>query len=110
MTMSSLQQMHAPIDREIVRLMIESIPEEWWSFRLNVERVGLPNEGEEFPIYVEGGDRFRESAIPPDALYALIIQHSDIFKKFGKQWRRLTYEVSFDEAKGYWTFKIDYVY
>ncbi len=52
----------------------------------------------------------KDIVIPPDEIYTLICQHSDVFKKYGKQWKKLIYNITYDEKQEDWKFVIDFKY
>jgi len=107
---SRLQELHKPIDIEIVRQLLSVIPEGWWSIRLEIGYVRLPDDEEGFPMTISNTDGAHEIVMPPDALYELVCQHADVFKEHGTPWRQLTYNVTFDEQQENWNYTIDYAY
>ena len=105
-----LQKLHSEVDIEIVKLLLSVIPSTWHSIKLEVEYKILPNGDEGFPMNISDIEGNSEIIIPPDDLYSKICEHSNIFKRYGKQWKRLIYTVFFDNEKKDWKFEIDYEY
>ena len=105
-----LQKLHSKVDVEIVKLLLSVIPNSWYSIRLEVEYTIMENGHEGFPMNISNNEGKCDIVIPPDELYSKICEHSNIFKQYGKQWKKLTYNVFFDTDKEDWEFKIDYEY
>jgi hypothetical protein len=105
-----LQKLHTPIDSDVVKLLLSVIPQDWWSIRLEVEYQSFESGGEGYPMTISNNEGSSGIVIPPDKLYALIREHSAVFKKHGKQWQHLTYDLKYDEYEEDWKYTIDYKY
>jgi hypothetical protein len=105
-----LQKLHAPIDIEIVQLLLSIIPEKWWSVRLDVEYVASAPGEEGYPMTITNNEGERDSVMPPEALFQLVRRHSLVFQEHGKQWKKLVYNVTYDREQEDWQYAIDYGY
>ena len=82
----------------------------WWSTRLDVEHVSMPHGEEGYPMSGSNIEGEKDIVIPPDEIYTSICQHSDVFKKYGKQWKKLIYNITYEEKQEDWKFVIDFKY
>lgn len=105
-----LQRLHAPLDIEIVKLLLSIIPETWWSIRLDVDYVVDPDGEEAYPMAITNNEGERDLVMLPDELFLLVRQHSLVFQEHGKQWKKLAYNVTYDEQQKDWQYAIDYEY
>lgn len=105
-----LQDLHSPLDIEIVNILLSAIPETWWSVRLDVEYMKLSDNEVGYPMKISNIEGEKDILIPPDELYEIIGKHAAIFREHGKEWKKLKYDVAYDESSEDWRFTIDYEY
>ena len=108
--MKKLQELHSKIDIEIVELLLSVIPEGWYSICLEANYVGLINGEERFSTTVFNKDNLTGLVDLPDEVHLKLVYHLDVFRKYGKPWKKLLYEVEFDEAVDNWKYSIDFTY
>lgn len=105
-----LQKLHAPIDIEVVELLLSAAPRTWWSVVLDVESLDAPGSDDGFMISIssEEGDDLLSTL--PEKIYELLRRHFEIFEKYGRPWKRIRYVVRYDEPQEKWNYTIDYEY
>jgi hypothetical protein len=106
----NLQELHAPLDIEIINILLSIIPETWWSVRLDVEYMKISDDEVGYPIKISNNEGEKDIVMPPDELYEKIGKHAAIFREHGKQWKKLKYNAAYDESTEDWQYTIDYDY
>lgn len=105
-----LQKLHAPIDIEVVQLLLSIIPEGWWSMILDVESLDLPGSDEGFAMSISNDEGEGGLTTLPEKLYELVRRHYEIFGDHGGHWRNLRYSLRYDESEAGWKYVIEYSY
>lgn len=106
--MTSLVDLQAPIDLEIVNALIAATPDTWNAAEMIVEREQL-GEDESMKIVISSSEGRRDIVGPTDAIYAGLYKLSDLFRGYGKIWSRVSYAVSMT-PEGAWRYKIKFEY
>lgn len=97
----------------ILGALLDIIPDHWARATLETgaekDLQGVEHEAG-FWVSIYNSEEPNDICVPSENLYVLIQKHLQIFRDRGSVWRKLTFEVAFDEAKGDWVFSIDYAY
>ena len=102
----NLQEKQAPIDRAIVEALIAATPETWNSALMVVERRDEgPNE--KMSIEITSPERHKDLVGPTDEIYEGLYRLSDCFRKQGKVWRAVRYQVNLAPT-GDWKFEVSF--
>jgi len=110
MDSQEIQELHRPIDEQIVQELLSIIPEMWWTICLDVQSSDATAGENGFSLSVSNEEGLPESVMPTPRLYELALEHAALFAKIGKPWKQLAYRVRFDEEIDNWRFEIDYSY
>ncbi len=110
MNAQEIQDLHRPIDEQIVQELLSLKPEEWWTICLDV-RSSDPTAGENnLSLSLFSEEDGVEVVTPTARLYELVTRHAAVFDQIEKPWRELRYRVRFDENVDNWRLEIDYSY
>ena len=105
--MPTLQQLEEPIERRIASALIEATPDSWRKARLEVEVkeeagvLGMPHT-------ILSPEGRREVVAATDDISSATFELRELFKKHGKAWRRLVFEII--EEEGRWRYVANYDY
>ena len=106
---STLQEKQEFIDREIVKGLIEATPQWWNSVVLEIEHLALIGGIEKYSHIITSPEKHRDVVEPTEQIYAATIELADLFKKYGRQWRKAVYTVSLMPDCS-WKYTVDFEY
>src|SRR3954469_15338161 len=90
--MPTLQEEQQPIDEEIMRSVLQSIPADWTAAVLALERRRESSAVGDFSHSLASGDGHRP-ATPHDSLYDATFRLDELFRRHGAFLTRVTYRV-----------------
>jgi hypothetical protein len=103
---STLQQEQQSIDAAIARAVLVSIPEDWTSALLKLERSKPMADLGEFAHTLSSSDG-RRPMIPDDSLLDATFQLDDLFRRYGAYLTKVIYRVE-QLQDGQWNYVADY--
>lgn len=107
--MATLQELEGPIDEAIVREVIAATPEWWQAAVLEVTCTKAPGDMEGMAHMITSPQGHRDVVQPTDEILDLTHQLLDLFARFGKRWRKVTYRIEMT-ADGNWNYVADFDY
>lgn len=99
----------APIDKAIAAELIALTPEFWTAATLIVRKDREPGGVARIAHNISSQQGHREIITPDDVLYGITNDLFELFNKYGRDLRRVTYNVTMS-AEGQWQMKEDYGY
>jgi hypothetical protein len=107
--MPTLQELERPIDEAIVDQLVQATPEWWKAAVLEVTRSVKANEVEGFAHLVTSPEGHRDVVQATDEIFELTLRLADLFKRFGKPWKKVVYSIRQNDAGG-WSYSADFEY
>ncbi|MEW6363638.1 MAG: hypothetical protein AB1714_03250 [Acidobacteriota bacterium] len=103
-----LQEEEAPIDEAIVNEVVELTPEWWRSAALEVT-YSSEDGIEKYAHVISSLDGHKEPVVPSDKLYAATHDLGSLFRRDGKHWKRVRYEIRLQDD-GSWKYTVAFEY
>ena len=106
--MSNLQEEHNAVDTEIVRELIQIIPDDWDRATLEVE-YSNDGENEAYSHSIKHPEKSISIVTPSNEIYELTREQSLIFQKYGHQWKKAVYSIN-SNLDGDWDYRVNFEY
>ncbi len=106
--MLTMQEMQAPLDTEIVKILMRVIPPHWNYADLVITRSAKDDGLEGLAHEIQSPEGFRDIVVPPDSMFPLTIQLADVFRRHGRPLSRVKYSIR-PAGDGDWHWSADYV-
>lgn len=106
--MKTLQELQAPIDKQIVEGLISATPETWNKAEMLVERH-QEGTSERMTITITSPEGHRDPISATDEIYEGLYRLADCFSGQGRIWTRVFYSIELD-PNNHWKFKVEFAY
>lgn len=107
--MPDLQELERPIDETIVSALIEATPGWWKTAKLEIVWSPKKDGIEGFQHSITSPEGHRDIVQATDAIFAATFQLADLFRRFGKPWKKVAYSVT-QTKSGDWDYSADFEY
>lgn len=107
--MATLQELEAPIDAEIVGLIVEVTPTWWKAARLEVERRAHEGSAEGLAHTMTSPEGHRDLVVATDEILDATHRLAELFRSFGRPWTRVVYDVT-ERPDGSWDYRATFTY
>src|SRR4051812_11916992 len=105
--MPTLQQLEGPIEQRIASALIEATPKTWRKARLEVE--AKEEDGTQGMSHtISNPEGRRELVVATDEITDATFELRELFRRHGKAWRRLVFEVTNEEGSWRYAANFDY--